>query len=76
MGLHHSLIFLSRFLISRCFRTFAELINDNLIMVSLKMEYIYESPIIVVQEIDFEGILCASPGNESVGEEDGNGGFI
>lgn len=45
-------------------------------MVSLKMENAYESPLIVMQEIDFEGVLCASPGNESVGEEEGNGGFM
>ena len=75
-GFHHSLIFVSRFLISRCFRTFAGLINNNQIMVFLKMENVYESPIIVMREIDFEGILCASPGNESVGEEEGNGGFM
>lgn len=45
-------------------------------MVSLKMENAYESPLIVMQEIDFEGVLCASPGNESVGEEEGSGGFM
>jgi hypothetical protein len=45
-------------------------------MVSLKMENAYESPLIVMQEIDFEGVLCASPGNESVGEEEGYGGFM
>ena len=26
-------------------------------------------------EMDIEGVLCVSPGNESVGEEDGNGSF-
>ena len=45
-------------------------------MVSLKQENIYVSPLIVIQGMDFEGVLCSSPGNESVGEEDGNGSFI
>lgn len=41
-----------------------------------KIENTYESPFVEVQIIDVEGVLCASHGNESVGEETGNGGFI
>ena len=40
------------------------------------MERIYESPVSVLIDLDVEGVLCASPGNESVGEESGNGGFV
>ena len=35
----------------------------------------YESPDSKVMEIENEGMICSSPGNEWVGEEDGNGGF-
>ena len=45
-------------------------------MISLKMESAYESPLVMTHEIDFEGLICASPGNESVWEEEGNGGFV
>ena len=38
-------------------------------------EMIYETPSMEIYEALPEGILCASPGNEGVGEEDGNGGF-
>lgn len=38
-------------------------------------ETIYETPSMEVYDVLVEGVLCSSPGNESVGEEDGNGGF-
>ena len=38
-------------------------------------ELIYETPSIELYEVDVEGVLCARPGNEGVGEEDGNGDF-
>ena len=38
-------------------------------------ERIYETPSMKFYEVDMEGVLCASPGNEGVGEEDGNGDF-
>lgn len=41
-----------------------------------QFEKVYEAPVSVLLEIDVEGVLCASPGNEAVGEEEGNGGFI
>ena len=31
----------------------------------------YDSPLLRVVEIEPEGVLCNSPGNESVGENDG-----
>jgi hypothetical protein len=36
----------------------------------------YETPLSETIDMEAEGILCASPGNESIGEEEGNGGFI
>ena len=36
---------------------------------------IYETPSMEVYEVLTEGVLCASPGNESVGEEEGFGSF-
>ena len=42
----------------------------------LRVEKVYQSPILVVIDVEAEGLLCASPGNESVGEENGNGGFV
>lgn len=45
-------------------------------MVYLNTENKYESPFATILEIDLEGVLCASPGNEYVEEEEGNGGFI
>ena len=38
-------------------------------------EVIYETPSMEVYDVLSEGVLCASSGNEGVGEEDGNGGF-
>ena len=38
-------------------------------------ETIYETPSTEVYDVLVEGVLCSSPGNEGVGEEDGNGGF-
>ncbi len=35
----------------------------------------YKSPDSKVMKIENEGMICSSPGNEWVGEEDGNGGF-
>lgn len=35
----------------------------------------YETPISKAIDMEAEGILCASPGNESIGEEEGNGEF-
>ena len=40
-----------------------------------QLENVYETPVSMLIEMDIEGVLCASPGNESVGEEDGNGSF-
>lgn len=36
---------------------------------------LYKSPACQVFKIEFEGLVCRSVGNESVGEEEGNGGF-
>lgn len=36
---------------------------------------LYQSPVSEVLEIETEGLLCTSPGNEGVGENEGNGGF-
>lgn len=41
----------------------------------MEMFEIYKSPVCKVIQYDFEGIVCRSVGNESVGEEEGNGGF-
>lgn len=38
-------------------------------------ETTYETPSMEVYDVIAEGVLCSSPGNEVVGEEDGNGGF-
>lgn len=38
-------------------------------------EVMYESPSMDMYEFLAEGVLCASPGNEEVGEEDGFGSF-
>ena len=35
----------------------------------------YMTPSMEIYEVLTEGVLCASPGNEGVGEEDGVGGF-
>lgn len=36
---------------------------------------LYESPSMEAYEVLTEGVLCASPGNEIVGEEEGIGDF-
>lgn len=36
---------------------------------------LYKSPTCQVFKIELEGLVCRSVGNESVGEEEGNGGF-
>lgn len=38
-------------------------------------ETTYETPSMEIYEVLAEGVLCSSPGNEGVGEEEGNGGF-
>lgn len=35
----------------------------------------YQSPDFHVIEMNIEGLLCSSAGNETVGEEEGNGYF-
>lgn len=40
-----------------------------------KEEAMYMTPSMEIYEVLTEGVLCASPGNEGVGEEDGVGGF-
>lgn len=42
----------------------------------IREENIYQSPVAILMNVDVEGVLCASPGNERVEEEGGNGGFI
>ena len=39
-------------------------------------ETIYEAPVAEVMFVETEGVFCSSPGNEIIGEEEGNGGFI
>ena len=41
----------------------------------ISKETIYETPLVKAYVVFVEGVLCTSPGNECVGEEDGNGGF-
>lgn len=42
----------------------------------IREDNIYQSPVAILMDVDMEGVLCASPGNEYVDEEEGNGGFI
>ena len=42
----------------------------------IREENIYQSPVAILMNVDVEGVLCASSGNEYVEEEGGNGGFI
>lgn len=38
-------------------------------------EIMYEAPLMEVYEVLAEGVLCSSPGNEGLDEENGNGDF-
>jgi len=41
----------------------------------MNLDILYESPTSEVIEIETEGLICGSFGNENVGEEEGNGSF-
>lgn len=41
----------------------------------MKVNVIYEAPVVEVMYVESEGVFCTSPGNEIVGEEEGSGGF-
>ena len=41
----------------------------------MKTNLTYISPALSLTDIENEGILCSSPGNEGVTEEEGNGDF-